>query len=197
MSTLMVNARSLILLFLFPSSSLTQESRPPVLLQKAQPDPHPLDRPLPAQLLGHLPLGPLDLLPLGPLDQLDLPPLDQLGQLDQDLPPVAQAAQDQRVLSLAGLILMTMVLAFVFVARDSTNLARTAWLVLLVESTVKETLTELVNALLDTVTTTVYVLNVLLELSGALLLRPVFMFADKMLSFQIRLKLVNALLDMD
>lgn len=49
----------------------------------------------------------------------------------------------------------------------------------------------------DTPTTTVFVLNALLELSGALLLRPVFMFADKMLSFQIPLKLVNALLDMD
>lgn len=49
----------------------------------------------------------------------------------------------------------------------------------------------------DTLTTTVFALNALLELSGALLLRPVFMFADKMLSFQIRLKLVNALLDMD
>ena len=170
--------------------------------------------------LQQAPLDPLQLAPPDPLQltqqvlpQLDPPPLEQpardLGQQDppqlgqQDLlqlvlpdpPQQVQAAPDLLVLSLVVLIPTTTVLEFASAVKVSTNQETTAWLVLLAVLTVKEHLTEVVNAYQVSPTTTVSVLSALLEPSGAQLPRNAYSFAVKTLPTPPQLMPVFVLMD--
>ena len=99
-------------------------------------------------------------------------------------------------LSLAAPTPTTTVLAFACAVKVSTSQEAAAWLGLLAELTAREPLMVLANALLAILTITEFVLNALLELSGALLSRSACLFVARTPSTQLPLTPVCALMDL-